>query len=176
MAPSAEPTAACPPVAVTVPPRLLEDGEIVILAIKPSGWFVIIHSLPVLAAAAVAVGIACVARDALGTQAAQTAVLAICLAAACARLLAAGLQWMSRLYVLTNRRVIRVRGVLHQDVHQGLLSSVTRVTPGASVPERLVGVGSLYFEISGAGILDWSHVARVAEVRQVVLDALGRSN
>ena len=35
-----------------VPANLLSDSEIIILALKPSGWFVLASSLPVVATAA----------------------------------------------------------------------------------------------------------------------------
>jgi len=177
MSSSAEPAAACPPVAAAVPARLLEGGEIVILAIKPSGWFVPLSSLPVLAAAAAVAAVFYLAGEFLGSQATRTAVLGICVVAACVRVLVAGLQWMSRLYVLTDRRAVRVRGVLREDVCQRLLRDVVKVTLTASVSERLAGVGSLYLGLAGGetATVDWTFVAKPGEVRQIVADAVSRA-
>jgi uncharacterized membrane protein YdbT with pleckstrin-like domain len=177
MAPSAEPAAISSPLAVAVPARLLEDGEIVILAIKPSGWFVVLSSFPVLVAAAAVAAVVHFTGEFLGSQATQRAVLALCVVAACVRVLVGALQWMSRLYVLTDRRVIRVRGVLHEEVCQRLLRQIANVTLAASAPERLMGVGSLYLDVAGgaAGSIDWTYLARPGEVRQIVADAVSRA-
>ena len=177
MAPSAEPAAACSPAMVGVPARLLADGEIVILAIKPSGWFILLQSLPMLAvAAAVAAAVWCFKDRLFGPPATQTVVLTACTAVACAAVLLAGLGWMSRLYVLTDRRVLRVRGLLREEVCHCPLREIAEVMLAASTMERLLGVGSLYFRRSSKPeAMDWLHIARCAEVRQIVTDAIGRA-
>ena len=177
MAPSAGPAEACPPAIAVAPHRLLEDGEIVILAIKPSAWFVALVSFPVVVAAAFIAALTFVGAEILTWPVPRTAIYAFCLAAVCLRALVASLQWMARLYIMTNRRLIRTSGVLREEVLQGPLRSVAKVTPAATVGERFVGVGSLFFDLAGDVPLqlDWAHLARPAEVQQFVTDAIARS-
>jgi uncharacterized membrane protein YdbT with pleckstrin-like domain len=162
---------------VGVPARLLADGEIVILAIKPSGWFILLHSLPMLAGAVVvAAAVWCFKGRLFGPPATQTAVLTACTTVACAAVLLSGLGWMSRLYVLTDRRVLRVHGLLREKVCHCPLRELAEVTLAASALERLLGIGSLYFRRSaGPEAMDWLHIARCAEVRQIVTDAINRA-
>ena len=105
-----------------VPAHLLDRDEIVILAVKPSLWFVLFVSARWLALAGVVIVLA-----ALFDQPFMLDTLTLvegALALAAARVGIALLQWASRLYVLTNRRVIRVRGILRVDVFECQLSRI----------------------------------------------------
>ena len=55
--------------------------------------------------------------------------------------------WLG-LYVLTNRRVLRVSGAVREAVQQCLLRYIARAEVSVSPAERLLGVGSLSFESS----------------------------
>ncbi|MDY6913707.1 MAG: PH domain-containing protein [Planctomycetota bacterium] len=176
MTPTAEP--ASPSVAgeTLVPAKLLDEDEIVILAVKPSGWFVLLQSLPVLAVAVVVVVAAILAADVFSIAVAKRTVVWICAAAVCLQLLAAGCQWLGRLYVLTNRRMMRIRGVLQVDVFQCPLRCVGRATASATRLERCIGVGSLFFGGGQAELPDvaWIHVARPVEVQDLINETIRR--
>lgn len=58
MTPSAD-SASAPARIKTIAPEalgLLDDGELILLAVKPSGWFLLLSSWPVLVAAAAVAG------------------------------------------------------------------------------------------------------------------------
>src|SRR5262245_46491126 len=90
-----------------VPAQLLDGGEIIILALKPSLWFVPIVSLRWLALAVLL--FACAQWSGLAGY--SWTLIQVALIIAFGRLGYAMLQWASRSYYLTNRRVMRIRGV-----------------------------------------------------------------
>ncbi len=177
MTPSMEPTTVSAPGLTVVPARLLDEGEIVILAIKPSGWFCVLVSLPVLVvAAAVAVG-AYVAGGLLPGWPHPAAVGLVAICAAAARLVVGWLQWLGRLYVLTNRRLIRLAGVVGEDVHQCPLKPLARAAISATWTERVVHVASMSFESDhpAAADADWAHISHAHEVHKIVSDAIAQA-
>src|SRR3989304_3816056 len=105
-----------------VPAHLLDRDEIVILAVKPSLWFVLFVSARWLALAGVVIVLAALFDEPFMLDTLTLVEGALALAAA--RVGIALLQWASRLYVLTNRRVIRVRGILRVDVFECQLSRI----------------------------------------------------
>lgn len=153
---------------------LLQDGEVIILAIRPSGWFVLLISWPVLAAAACVAAIGYLAGRHLPAAVPQKTVLMVCLLIGVARLLAAGFQWASRLYVLTNRRVLRMRGGPRADMVQLALRDVVETRLSAWRAERLFGVATLVFELADGPAPGawWVHIGRPSEVKRIVDDAI----
>ena len=168
---------AAPPVppAAIVPDKLLDAGEVVILAIKPSVWFVLIDSLPAIAAAVAAAGIAYVLRDYLNLG--RSLILTLFAALVLLRLLAAAIQWAGRLYILTNVRMMRIRGVWRADVFQCPLKQIKSLNLSTTVGERLLAVGTLFFEIenSPASETAWLHIAQPTEVHDIVRDTINRA-
>jgi len=160
-----------------VPAHLLDGGEIGLFAIKPSLWFIpltsarwIILSIVLFAAA----NISWVTPHVAGY-------LRLMGCVGCAgRLFWAMLQWASRLYVLTNRRVLRLRGVFNVELFQCELTRVQSVVLSASLPERIVGTGTILIQTAGAlgsvgGTAAWRIVARPLEVHQKLSDAIRRA-
>ena len=163
--------------AVVVPARLIQEGEEVVLALKPSGLFVLLASAPfILAIAMVALG--GYALDTLGIADLNLQLLAlVCIAGGTLRLLIAFLQWLSRTYVLTNRRVIRVRGVLRIDIFECPLSRIQNTVLSLSVSERVFGLGTILFATAGTGRAEaaWVMLARPIEVHEIVVEYIRRA-
>ena len=180
MSPSADPASVEAPVSVEVSSRLLNDGEIVQLAIKPGLGFVVLASLPTLAVLAVVAGLFWVLQEAIGVSLGVSARSAtwICAGGAAARLLLSCMEWSSRLYCLTNRRVFRVQGVFCPNVEQCPLQAINRVDLTAGGGEKALGMATLRFRLTdgrGDGP-DWVNVARPEEVARIVREALLRSH
>ena len=177
MMPSAEPTAQRAEVAAhLVPANLLADGEIVILAIKPSSWFVLIASLPVLAgAAAVAAAAGIVDHYRPGTP--DQLVYSFAATAAVARLAFGCWQWLGRTYVLTNLRVITVRGLINVGVTAAALSEVREAVLGQATPERVLGLGSIYClaDSEAKAAVSWSTIANPLQVQEILDEAIRRA-
>ncbi|HUS48205.1 MAG TPA: PH domain-containing protein [Phycisphaerae bacterium] len=160
-----------------VPAEVLRDDEVILLAVKPSGWFVVLTSWSVLVAAGLVAAVARVAGSALGPAAAGSGLYLLCLAAAMLRLVVGCFQWLGRVYVLTDKRVMRIRGVIKVDVVQCALKQVTRTALTATRGEKIFGLGSLFFEVEGVEACEagWINISRPEEVRRVVEEAIRRS-
>lgn len=172
----AAPTAPAPPVAM-VPDKLLDAGEVVILAIKPSVWFVLLNSFPAVAAAG-GVALFGYVLGKLGVAwMSPKVVVTACATLALAKVLASCFQWAGRLYVLTNVRIMRVRGVFRADVFQCPLKQITATHLSASLPEKVFAVGSLWFEVqdSTAQETAWLHIAQPNDVHEIVREAIRRA-
>ncbi|MCK4602646.1 MAG: PH domain-containing protein [Phycisphaerae bacterium] len=174
MTPSAEPASTAVTEDTLVPEQVLDEGEFVILAIKPSGWFVLLVSWPVLAIAAVVVVVGYLAGEAFGVPC-QTVML-FALAAACARVVLASCQWLGRLYMLTNRRVLRIGGIIRMDVFACPLKKIRHVQLHAGPAERVLALDSLLFTIGEAPspAASWNNISRGEEVLRIVNEAIRR--
>jgi hypothetical protein len=177
MTPSVEPTTITAPGLTVVPARLLDGGEVVILAVKPSAWFCLLVSLPVLLTAAAFTAAGYLAARVWSGPLQPTAIALFWAGVSIVRLVVAYLQWLARLYVLTNRRVLRVSGLFREAVHTCLLRHVARAEVSVSPAERVLGVGSLSFQSSdpAARQAHWAHINYPAEVQQIVAEAISRA-
>jgi hypothetical protein len=146
---------------------------------KPSAWFVVLVSLPVLGGAA-AVGVL-VYLTGLGLQgqAPQQAIVWLCCAAGLVRIIVACFQWLGRLYILTNRRAMTLSGVIRIELFQSPLARIRRTRLSATFLERLPGLGNLHFvtgddETASPGA--WICIAQPKQVQETVEDAIRRSS
>ena len=156
-------TSTIPPVKTSIddmlPSDLIADDEVVSFAVKPSLWTIAFLSFPmVVIAAAVALAAMLLGPAAhLGNLA--TRIIEFCGAAALGRVGFAVLQWVSRSYVLTDRRVIRIRGVFTIDIFQCALGKIQNTFLVLTLIQRLLGLGSIEFTTAGTGGVEavWRH-------------------
>lgn len=158
-----------------LPSHLLDGGEIVHFAIKPAPWFILLVSLRWIVAA---IMLACLAWvDGVAPYYRVAALQAAVLLAA-ARLGWAAMEWVSRLYVLTNRRVISIRGVTRVEIFECSLDRIQNTHVVLSPPERLARVGTVAFQTAAAGSPGgtgtWRMVAKPLEVHERLLAAIQR--
>ncbi|QOJ15156.1 MAG: PH domain-containing protein [Planctomycetia bacterium] len=171
MAPIVAPDKLAIPVAA---PHVLDGGEVVELSIRPSPWFIAFVSARVVLAAAIA-GLLFLSAGApvFGSAALPAAVT--CFGGACARLAFGALQWAATIYMLTNRRAIRLRGVLSVEVSELPLVRVADVALLWGVHQRMVRVGTVMLRAEGAeASLPWEHVSSPADIYQRVVRAVRR--
>ncbi len=166
------------PIAPSAAMEVLDDGEEIILAVRPSLWMVVLESLPTAAiAGVVAAALLIVDPNALNLpHSVGSAIVLACGLVVLLRLAMVFLRWLGRLYVLTNRRVLRLGGVAAVDVADCALERITDVTVMTGSAERLLGLGSLIFTIDGqlSGELGWTNIARSADVAAEVCRAIRR--
>jgi hypothetical protein len=178
MTPTAEPTAAAKAGwIVAVPATLIQPDEEIVLAIKPSGFFILVVSAPALAMLAM-LALASYLVDAGGLISLSTrTITATCMAGGLLRALIACLQWLSRTYVLTNRRVLRIMGVLRIDIFECGLARIQNTRLSLSVPERLFGMGTILFATAGTeqGQAAWLMIARPGEIHPIVVEYIRRA-
>ena len=162
-----------------IPAHLLGGGEVVILAIKPSLWFILFVSARGLILIALALLLALQVPNWIWPFALSGAALVkVSLALAALRLAVAVLQWVSRLYVLTNRRVMRIRGIFNVDLFECPLIKIQNTFLTLALYERLCRLGSIHFATAGTGQIEatWQHIAHPLEAHEQVRDAITRAH
>lgn len=163
-----------PSLAALLTGHILHDGEVVLLILKPSLWFVLLSSLRFIAAVLVFV-LAGLIWDDMGGRSRVYVNAAILLAVA--RLTWATLIWMSRVYVLTDLRIVRLSGVFTVEIFDCPLRKVARVRQVTPVKERLVWCGTL--EITPLDedipVASWQTIAQPAEVHKQIMTAIRRA-
>ena len=162
--------------------NLLNGSEVIILAIKPSLWYVLGVSGRWLAVL-LPVSIACWWAWQISWFTGQAQVLlGIALAGVSIRLAFGLLQWQSQVYVLTNLRILRIQGVLRVEMFQCHLLRLKDVTLSSGFAEKLLGLGTigLVADSSAQPGAHWVNVRHPVEVSQQILEAIntlkGRSN
>jgi hypothetical protein len=159
---------------------VLRDGEAVLLVLRPSLWFIVLSSLRWVAAGAALMGVAAYfgshyrggvfAGPFRGCAEAGCAVMA-------GRLMWAALQWMGRLYVLTDLRLLTISGVLRAEVLDCPLRKVARTRLLRTVADRALGIGSIEIipQHPDAPCALWYQVARPVEVHEQIVATLNRA-
>jgi len=159
-----------------LPAHLLDGDEIVILAIKPSLWFVVFMSARWLLAMLLVIFLAGWVGPVV-PQLNTKMVVQGAVALGAARIGFALLQWVSRLYVLTNRRVMRLRGILNIDLFECPLMKIQNTYLTLAWYERLTGLGTISFATAGTGGVEasWTHVNNPLELHERVRSAIHRA-
>lgn len=172
---SAAPTSSVATLTGVIPEHLLDEGEAVLLAIKPSLWFILFSSAKVIFAVAAALVLLWKTQSAH-----EISFRTICQFAAVAILLqvtVAFFLWLSRLYVLTNRRVMRIKGVFNIDIFEASLPKIQNTFLTLAIHERVVRLGSIQFTTAGtAGIeASWQNINHPLEVHEIIRRAIRQS-
>jgi hypothetical protein len=153
--------------------HVLRDGELVLLILKPSLWFIVFNSFAfAVIVAFIATALAVIdhhMRDHFYFEAAV-----FCIAG---RVMWAFLQWMGRLYILTDVRVLRIMGVFGVEIFDCPLRKVVRARLASTSRENLVGVGSIEIipseEATPTGV--WQTIAKPREVYETLQAAINRA-
>jgi len=154
-----------------LPADLLQGGEIIILILKPSPLFIVLGALGHLTAIVLVCLLA--AWSALLTR--EAAMLAG-IGLGSLRLGWQFLEWLSRVYVLTDRRVIRIAGVLRIFVFEAALKQIQHTDLVLSIRERLFGLGTIAFSTAGTGAAEafWVMLHRPMAVHRRIIQAINR--
>ncbi|UCG33594.1 MAG: PH domain-containing protein [Phycisphaerales bacterium] len=156
-----------------VPAQLLDGGEIVILAIKPSLWFILINSFRTVAVLAVIV-MAVLWFSPPWHWLDPRFLVQAAIGLALLRVVIASLQWVSRLYVLTNRRLMRIRGILNVDLFECRLARIQNTFMRLNWYERILRLGTIDIATAGTGLVEarWENVPRPLEVHEELRKAI----
>lgn len=171
----AVPDAARTSLAALLTRHILRDGELVLLILKPSIWFIFLSSLRFMAAVGLLMIAAKVFDDALPYHAVAYVQAGIFLIAG--RLMWAVLQWMGRLYILTDLRIIRLSGIFNIDIFDCPLRRVSQTRLTSSSKERLFGLGSIEIIPRGDEELPavWQTIARPREIHEQIIATINRA-
>ena len=131
-----------PATLTALPGGVLDGGELILLAIKPSMWRPLFDSAPwLVVCGAVAIILTSMGRTLAGLSLVASA--EVVLLVGMTRLALAIVRWVPTWYVLTNRRIITIHGVRQPRIASCLLLEVRDLFLGASPMERLVWLGSI---------------------------------
>ena len=155
---------------------VLQGDEIIQLIIKPSIWYVFFLSVRWAIAGAVAGGAAVLSASS-GWTPAHSLVCNLAVLLVLTRVAYAILQWASRVYLLTNRRVMRIKGVLRADMRSLLLHRISAIELRSPIHQRWLNLGTL--EIRGtderAQPVHWTFVLGAEDLRETLQKAIQRA-
>ena len=156
--------------------KLLSDGETVLLVVRPSILMVPLWSLEAFWIIAGMTFAFAWAADFGWAAWSESQAFGFGLVALSLRLLWQFLDWANRLYVLTDRRVMRRRGILQVDVFEARLDRIQQTNVLQLVRERSFGLGTIAFATAGTGTLDalWEAVADPFRIHAEVARAIDR--
>jgi hypothetical protein len=171
----AAPTRASTSLATLFSGHVLQDGELILLLIKPSLWFVPMSGLKFIGVVLIAMISAALLDQQLPGRNLiyqQTGVFIIA-----ARIVWAALQWMGRLYILTDMRIVRLSGVFSVEIFDCPLRKVARTRLMRTMRERLTAVGTIEIIPSDEElpISYWNMVARPRAVQEQIVAAINRA-
>lgn len=153
--------------------HILRDGELVLLILKPSLWFILFNSM--LFSALVLMGMIG-AKLVLPPMSAR-AVIEVGVLLIASRVMWAVLQWMGRLYVLTDLRVVRLAGVFNVEIFDCPLRKIADTRLTRNFRERLWRLGSIEIQPSSDACLPtvWQTISRPVEVYETVRATIERA-
>jgi uncharacterized membrane protein YdbT with pleckstrin-like domain len=160
-----------------LPAHLLDGGEVVHFALKPSPWFVVLVSIRWVA---VGIALSYFSMTEWVPHASRWYLYYLGFSLAAARIGWGMLEWVSRLYVLTNRRVMRIRGVFNVELFECSLDRIQNTYLTLSILERITRTGTISFQTAAGsggstGTASWRIVARPLEVHEQLREAVIRS-
>ena len=154
----------------------LRDGELVILLLKPSLWFIPLSGLR-FAAVVLLLVIATQVFDDKLPPLNRLAVWEAGLFFIAGRFMWGLLQWTSRVYVLTDLRIVSISGVFSPQVFDCPLRRVARTRLIYSARERLLALGSIEIipleDEMPVGL--WQTVAKPRLVHEQVVAAINKA-
>lgn len=164
------------PLAAILMQHILRDGELIILAMRPSLWYVPLVCVRFITAVLIVVIGVHVFANQLSHRSATTIVEAGVLLIV-SRLMFGVIQWSSQLYVLTNLRILRLSGIFNPVVFDCPLRKVARARLIRAIRERVLGVGTIEIipsvEELPAGL--WPTVAHPREIHRIISAAITKA-
>jgi hypothetical protein len=153
--------------------HILRDGEVVLLILKPSLWFIVFSSMrfaAVVLIVTIAAQLWMPPRVYFSFAYAGAFLLA-------GRVMWAVLQWMGRLYVLTDMRIVRLSGVFNVEIFDCALRKVATARLTRTFREKLWRLGSIEIVPSDDSCAPsvWQTVRRPNEVHAKVQATIERA-
>lgn len=172
VAPAAVEPAAATSIATLLTRHIVRDGEVILLMLKPSLWTIFFATLPM-------AGVALIAM--IGTR--LWAQHHFHIAVELGTMLVAGragwaiLNWIGKLYLLTDMRIVRISGVFSPQIHDIPLRKVARTRVTASFRERIWRLGSIEIipETDHWPWSVWQTISRPKHVDETIRRAVSRA-
>lgn len=161
-----------------LPGDLLHAEERVIFARKPSLWTIAFLSGRVVAVCVILTLLTLWLTPKWGLGRLGGYIMEACAVVALGRIGYAVLQWLSRIYVLTDQRVIRVRGVFTIDIFQCTLRHLQNTFLVMTLPQRLLKLGNIAFTTAGDGGVQavWRHLSHPLQAHHELIRAINNAS
>jgi hypothetical protein len=164
-------------VGAMVPAQILQEDEIVLILTKPSLFFLLYSSFPFLVVTTLLGVVAAQVSYTLAGVTSSTVALVAVLVGTC-RLVWALLVWTSHVYMLTNRRVVTIKGVINVHIFQAYLRKLQKTEVYRPLGQRIFFTGTLGFSTAAAaGGPDstWVMIHRPQETQEAVVAAIHKA-
>ncbi len=160
-----------------VPQQILQEDEVVLLLTKPSLFFIFFDSVLFVVVALMLGAIG--SQLAIGSDHVPPRLVAGATALACgARLVWSLLVWSSHVYMLTNLRVVTIKGVVNVHMFQAQLRKIQKTELYRPIMQRLVGTGTIGLATAAAaGSVEstWVMVVRPIETHEQLVAAINKA-
>jgi len=161
-----------------VPREMLHDDEIVLILTKPSLWFVVVTSFRFVFSVML-LGILAVKLAGGGTSViiSPHTIAGITVLLALGRLIWALLVWSSHTYMLTNQRVITIKGVINITMYQANLRKLQRTILWRPWYLRIFGIGTVSFATAATTTSDstWDMLSRPIPTHEAIVAAINKT-
>lgn len=157
-----------------LPAELIQEDEVVILLLRPSLWYIPLSSIGSLVFIALITFMLAYMSRLPWVNWSDLLAFGFGLALAALRLSWQALEWYSRVYVLTDRRIIRRMGVLRVAVFETQLKNIQHTSIFRSMRERIFGLGSIGFATAGSDVFEafWEMINRPFAVHRIVVKTI----
>lgn len=163
--------------ATALPRDLVQDDEVIILLLKPSVLYIVLAPLAsVMFLLIIALTLALLSATVPWVLWSEEQAYALGVILIAARLGWQLLDWASRVYVLTDRRIITRQGVLRVSVFETKLKSIQHTTVFLRIRERAFGLGSIGFATAGSDVFDtfWLMLRNPFAVHRTIVETIRR--
>ena len=163
------------PVTALMAGQVLRDGELILLLLRPSRWFILLTSLRFLGIVALAMALIVIFDEKIHGPKRQYFEIGSLLMVG--RLAWGVLQWMGRLYILTDLRIIRLAGVFSVDVFDCPLRKVARTLLEFSFQERLCRIGTIVIipQAEEVPLGHWQMVSHPKKVHEQIMATISKA-
>ncbi|MAE60272.1 MAG: hypothetical protein CMJ49_02830 [Planctomycetaceae bacterium] len=161
-----------------LPENLLRGDEVILLLIKPSLWYIVLACLGTLSLIVGAAVLLIMLHSLFEVGAFRPReVIAGAAVMIAIRLGWQCLEWYSRTYVLTDHRVIRIRGVIRVQIFEASLVQIQHTELLLSLRERVCRLGTIAFATAGSAFPEayWLMVHRPLAVHRRILQAIHKA-
>jgi uncharacterized membrane protein YdbT with pleckstrin-like domain len=164
-------------VASMLPPAMLQQDEIVLLLVKPSLWFIVLTSVRFILVTLLLTYLAGKLVQAGATSYVNWQTVVSLGAMVCTgRLIWALLVWTSHIYLLTNQRVVTIKGVVNVTIFQTNLRRIQRTELYRPLVERILSLGTIGFATAATTSFDssWVMISRPMQTHEQIVAAISK--
>lgn len=162
-------------VGAMVPAQILQEDEVVLLLTKPSLFYIFYSSFPFVPAVlllGIILGQIATAEGFFTQHMVVWTTALLCVS----RLIWALLVWTSHVYMLTNRRLVTIKGVVNVHMFQAPLRRIQKTDVYRSLGQRIFGAGTIGFSTAAGGVEStWVMVNRPLEINEQIVAAINKA-